>query len=180
MTVDCHGNEQPRVAPARHAERGFSLLESLIAMTVLSIGLLGLAAMQTMALSRNVDAQELTTAANLAAEMVERIHFNRANVANYNGALGTGIDTSNAATQPPAGQPTARGDYNQWQASLGLSGLDNARGTVNVTTMGPAALSQSQVVVRVVWSTKAQGEGDNVQKLSRTATVTLQSVVTPP
>lgn len=150
-------------------------------MTILAVGLLGLAAMQTMALSHNVDAQELTTATNLAAEMLERIHYNRANVTNYNGALGSGIDTNNGATQPPATQPTARGDYAQWQLNLNNSGLNSVRGTVNVTNpFGPPTLNQSQVVVQVRWRTKQMGAGDNVQKRSRSAFVTLQSVMTPP
>ncbi len=162
-------------------ESGFSLLESLIAMSILAVGLLGLAAMQTMALSHNVDAQELTTATNMASEMLERIHYNRANVTNYNGALGSGIDTSNGATQPPATQPTARGDYAQWQLNLNNSGLNSVRGTVNVTNpFGPPTLNQSQVVVQVRWRTKQMGAGDNVQKRSRSAFVTLQSVMTPP
>lgn len=167
--------------PQRSDESGFSLLESLIAMSILAVGLLGLAAMQTMALGRNVDAQELTTATNMAAEMVERIHYNRANVANYNGALGTGIDTSNGATIPPATQPTARGDYQQWQNNLNNSGLNSVQGLVTVTNpFGPPTLNQSQVVVQVRWRTKQMGAGDNVQKISRSAFVTLQSVVTPP
>lgn len=165
----------------RANESGFSLLESLIAMSILAIGLLGLAAMQTMALSHNVDAQELTMATNMAAEMLERIHYNRSNATAYNGALGSGIDTTNGATQPPATQPTARGDYAQWQNNLDTSGLNGARGTVNVTNpFGPPGLNQSQVVVQVRWRTKQMGAGDNVQKVSRTAFVTLQSVVTPP
>ena len=167
--------------PQRSGEAGFSLLESLIAMTILAVGLLGLAAMQTMALGRNVDAQELTTATNLAAEMMERIHFNRANAVNYNGALGTGIDTNNGATIPPAAQPTARGDYQQWQNNLNNSGLNSVQGLVNVTNpFGPPTLNQSQVVVQVRWRTKQMGVGDNVQQISRSAFVTLQSVVTPP
>lgn len=167
--------------PRRGDEAGFSLLESLIAMSILAVGLLGLAAMQTMALSHNVDAQELTAATNMAAEMLERIHYNRGNAINYNGALGSGIDTTNGATIPPATQPTARGDYQQWQNNLNNSGLNSVRGTVNVTSpFGPPALNQSQVVVQVRWRTKQMGAGDNVQKVSRTAFVTLQSVMTPP
>lgn len=165
----------------RSDEAGFSLLESLIAMSILAVGLLGLAAMQTMALGRNVDAQELTTATNLAAEMIERVHYNRANVTNYNGALGSGIDTNNGATTPPTTQPTARGDYLQWQNNLNNSGLNSVQGVVNVTSpVGPPTLNQSQVVVQVRWRTKQMGAGDNVQKISRTAFVTLQSVMTPP
>ena len=166
-------------------ERGFSLLESLLAMSILAVGLLGLAAMQTMALSYNVDANELTAATALASEMMERIHSNRLNVTTYNGALGTGIDTLNNGTAPPAAQVVARGDFFQWQANLLNAGLDSAQGLVNVTNpFGPAALSQSEVVVEVNWQTSSQGIGaeayGRAQKMSRMARVRLRMVMTPP
>src|SRR6185436_3169122 len=81
----------------RHA--GFSLIENMIALVVLTIGLMGLAAMQDIGLSRNVNANEITVATNLATEMVERIRNNTKNVTAYNG-----IDTKNSATQPAAAQ----------------------------------------------------------------------------
>ena len=163
-----------RVKPIRKDEAGFTLLEALIAMFILAIGLLASAGMQSIAILGNVDAKELTRASNLAAEMMERVHHNRLNVTNYNGGLGTGIDTSAGATAPPTTQPTARGDYFQWQAHLNNSGLDSARGVVNVTAVGPAALNQSQVVVQAIWTTK-RGE----TKRARTASVTLTTVITP-
>ncbi len=183
MSTTERGHRRNRARGRR--EGGFSLLESLFAMTILAFGLLGLAAMQTMALSYNVDAHELSAGTSLASEMMERIHYNRINVTNYNGALGTGIDTGNGATTPPAAQAIARGDYLQWQANLGNSGLDGAQGLVNVTNpFGPAALGQSQVIVQVVWQTKAQGIGadafGNARKQSRSAVVRLQTVMGPP
>ena len=161
-----------RVSPD---QGGFSLLEAMIAMTILAIGLLGLASMQTMALTRNIDSGELGVAVNLAAAMIERIHYNRDNVVTYGG-----IDTAVGATQPPAAQPTARGDYTQWQNDLATSGLFGAQGTVTVTNpFGPAALNQSQVQVIVFWTTQGQGMGDQVRKVQRAVNVTLQTVVTP-
>lgn len=126
---------------------GFSLIEVMVAMVVLAIGLLAIAAMQDVALSRNVDANELSLVTNLAADMMERIRYNGRNVTAYNG-----IDTLNAATQPPATQPMARGDYTQWQARLAASRLRGPQGLVTVAATGPANLSQSQVQVQVVWS----------------------------
>ncbi len=154
---------------------GFTLLESLIAMTVLAIGLLGLAAMQTIALSFNVNAKELGRATNLAAGMMERIHYNRINAAAYNGldaSLAPGLACPNA----PAGtEPTARGDCLQWRTDLSNGDLDSVQGTVAVVSpFGPAALNQSQVTVRVAWTTK---RGD--KKVSRPAFIVLTSVMTP-
>lgn len=173
---------QNRLGFIHQDEQGFSLLEAVFAMMILAFGLLGLAGMQTVAMSFNTDAAELTRASNLAAEMIERIHSNRLNVSDYavgpvtvNAVpLGTGIDTLNAATEPGVAQATARGDYGQWQANLNNSGLTNARGTAIITSpFGPAALNQSQVVVTVWWMTK---KGD--KKVERQARVALQTVVT--
>jgi type II secretory pathway pseudopilin PulG len=57
-------------------EAGFTLIEVMFAVVFLSIGLLGIAAMQDIAISRNVDGRRVTVATNLAAEMLERVRFN--------------------------------------------------------------------------------------------------------
>ena len=134
------------MAKPTRKDRGFTLIEVMIAMVVLSFGLLAIAAMQDMAMGRNVDANELSIVTNLAADMVERIQYNRSNVTAY-----AGLDTSNAATRPPTSQPMARGDYDQWTTRLAASRLDGIRGIVSVTALGPADLNQSQVTVQVTW-----------------------------
>lgn len=133
-------------ADRRGDQGGFTLIEGMISLVVLSVGLLAVSGMQSVALSRNVDANQLSLVTNLAAEMVERIRYNRANATAYNG-----VDTGNSATRPPATQPMARGDYDQWAARLAASGLAGVRGQVTVTTLAPTALTQSQVTVRVNW-----------------------------
>lgn len=136
-------------------QSGFSLLEAMVALVVLSVGLLAVAAMQDMAMTRNMDANQLSLVTNLASDMVERIRFNARNVTAY-----SGIDTSNTLTRPPATQPMARGDYDQWAARLTASGLSGVQGLVTVTSVGPMspplppdqALNQNLVTVQVVWS----------------------------
>lgn len=127
-------------------ERGFTLIEGMIALVVLSIGLLAASGMQAIALSRNVDANQMSLVTNLAGEMVERVRFNRLNATAYNG-----IDTATAATRPPTTQPMAQGDFDQWSARLTASGLSGIRGQVTVTGLTPTGLNQSQVAVRVTW-----------------------------
>ena len=61
---------------SRRKEAGFTLIEVMFAVVFLSIGLLGIAAMQDIALSRNIDGRRVTVATNLAAEMLERIRYN--------------------------------------------------------------------------------------------------------
>lgn len=64
-------------------QRGFSIIEVLIALLVLAIGLLGLAALQAQGLRFNHDAYVRTQATNLAYDIVDRMRANRANVAGY-------------------------------------------------------------------------------------------------
>mgnify|MGYP001618431589 FL=1 len=54
-------------------ENGFSLVELLIAITLLAIGLLAVAGMQSTAISSNAWANRLSTATSLAQEVMEDI-----------------------------------------------------------------------------------------------------------
>jgi len=56
---------------------GFTLLEILIAIVILSIGLLGLAGLQATGLKNNYSAYQRTQASLLANEMLDRIRANR-------------------------------------------------------------------------------------------------------
>jgi type IV pilus assembly protein PilV len=67
----------PTVHPAQH---GYSLIEVLIALAVLSIGLLGLAALQTASLRVGHDSYQRTQATLLAYDMADRMRANRAGV----------------------------------------------------------------------------------------------------
>lgn len=55
------------------SERGFSLVELLIAITILAIGLLAVAGMQSTAINSNAWANRLSTATSLAQEVMEDI-----------------------------------------------------------------------------------------------------------
>ncbi len=63
-----------RCRPARG--RGFSLLETLIALVVFSLGILGLAALQGLSKKTNFEAIERTQAAFLANDIIERMRAN--------------------------------------------------------------------------------------------------------
>lgn len=125
---------------------GFSLVEGMVALIVLSIGLFGIAGMLDMAISRNTDGSQVSVATNMGTEMMERIRFNH-----YNAAAYDLIDTTNLSTRPPATQAMAMGDYDQWRTRLNATNLQNIRGLVTVGTTGPTLMNQSQVVVQVSW-----------------------------
>lgn len=168
-----------RAMTRNRTERGFSLVESMVALVVISIGLLGLASMQGIAMTRNVDSTELTRATNLAAEMIERIQNNRANIAQY------AIDTNNGTPCPQSAvtQPMAKGDCDQWVQLLAnpqASGLTNVRGVITVPlTPTPAGalgtlLNQYPMTITISW-TGAAGE----TKVARPKQVTLTATIAP-
>ena len=69
---------------SRSRLKGFSLVEVLITSLLISIGLLGMAALQGRALAYNTDAAHRSTAAMLAGDLLELV---RATPASWNGYL---------------------------------------------------------------------------------------------
>jgi type IV pilus assembly protein PilV len=94
------------------AARGFTLIESLVALLVLSIGLLGVAAMQLASLQANNGAFQRTQATFLAQDIADRMRANRtaAIAEDYDFALG------DAAPVAPA--TIAEQDIVAWKARL--------------------------------------------------------------
>ena len=64
-------------------QKGVSLLEVLVAILILSFGLLGLAALQTNALRNNQSSFQRSQAVTLTYFMIDAMRIDRANVANY-------------------------------------------------------------------------------------------------
>jgi type IV pilus modification protein PilV len=58
---------------------GFSIVEALVALVVLSVGMLGIAALYVESLRAGRSAVYHTQAVNLAADMADRIRANRTN-----------------------------------------------------------------------------------------------------
>ncbi len=94
----------PRPVRAGHArdrtQRGFSLLEVLVAIFVLSFGMLGMVGMQSFSLQANRQARMASTAAGLAREMAEmmRGHKNQARLTTNNPYVGTFTSTLTPTT----------------------------------------------------------------------------------
>ena len=101
--------------------RGFTLLEVLIALLVLSIGLLGLAALQTISLRAGEMANMRTLSTLLATDIVERMRVNPLGV-----TLGDYLTDGAAFTAMPPDCNTsdcnttqlAAFDLGQWQAAV--------------------------------------------------------------
>lgn len=93
-------------------QSGFSLLEVLIALLVLSIGLLGLAALQTTSLRSNQMATMRTLATQLAYDMTDRMRANPTGLAAQDYVIAT--------NETPASTPVTRADNDltEWRAQI--------------------------------------------------------------
>ena len=156
-------------------EQGFSLIEGMVAAAILSIGLLAISAMQTVALVKNVDSNELTLTTALASDILERIQFNRRNAVSYNG-----IDTKspgNCGTISSTTQAQAKGDCLLWDSLVKGSNYENIQGVVAVSTavIPPTALNQRNVTVTITWL----GSENSDHTVKRPRSVTLNRVVAP-
>jgi type IV pilus assembly protein PilV len=72
----------------RDWQRGFGLVESLVALVVVSVGMIGIASLYGQGLSASRTALYRTQAVNLASDMADRIRLNRQGGATYQSAGG--------------------------------------------------------------------------------------------
>lgn len=133
--------------PPPRSVAGFTLLEVLIAVVVLSIGLLGLAGLQTTGLRNNQDAYVRTVATTLANDMADRMRANMAgfNAGNYdNNAAQSAICETNSGCSP---QAMAQHDTFLWNQAL--AALPSGQGDV--------ATNGGIVTVTVRWDSNRTG-----------------------
>jgi len=90
---------KPKESLNRTRLHGFTLVEVLVALLVLSIGLLGLAALQTTSLKYNTDSYFRTQATLLAYDIIDRMRSNTTGIyaGNYDAATGAIAATKIAA-----------------------------------------------------------------------------------
>jgi type IV pilus assembly protein PilV len=112
---------EPGAASAVGRQSGVSLIEVLVAVVVLSIGLLGLAGLQASGIRVGQSSILRSQAAQLAYDMVERIRVNQAAAASYEIAL---------AATAPSGTSTAALDLQDWRRRL--QSLPGGTGSVAV------------------------------------------------
>jgi len=146
-------------------QAGFSMLEVLIAIVILSFGLLGVAGLQLVSLASNHSAQLRSTATTLAYDMADRMRANTAAVSagNYNGNNGADNqcqsahfnDTHAAPANCTAAQLAADDLYDWGQSLAGL--LPNGTGSVCLDSTPSTAACDGNGIsysVRVSWDDK--------------------------
>lgn len=142
-------------------QSGFTLLEVLVAMVVLSIGLLGLAGLMAASMRNNESAYHSTQATWLAYDMLDRIRANRAGArsGDYNGVtLGA---PATCATAVATGSVSAQ-DIGNWKNALACA-LPAGDGAIEVIT-APGA-SQDRIRVTVQWNDSRATSGSTSRQL---------------
>ena len=124
---------------ARLRQRGFNLVEVLVALVILAVGLLGIAALYLDSLRTGRTAIYRTQAINLAADMGDRIRSNRAAVLNYATTFATAAPAAVATCETDAGcnaTEMAATDLNRWKALVALL-LPGGQSQITVTAGTP-------------------------------------------
>lgn len=147
---------------------GFSLIEVLVALFVISIGMLGIAAMELFSKQSGSEAVQRSTAVLLAQEMMEKMRANPAGLAAY---IGNTIGNASVATPSTDCKTTTCTSANlvsfdlwSWEQLLDgateTSGSNNTGGLVQPQgcITGPAAGAAGVYTVAIAWrGTSAMG-----------------------
>jgi type IV pilus assembly protein PilV len=134
------------VAATAKRMRGISLIEVLVSVLVLGVGMLGIAAMQSMALRGGQSSLESTQAVMQTTAIIEAMRANSLNVASYN----TGGMRCAAATATTL----AGNDLNAW-----VSSLQNTITRGDATACGQIACVADDCLITVQWDDQRAGGG---------------------
>ena len=153
---------------ARHGARrhkGFSLIEVLVALFVISLSALGTAGLQTVAVRMNNNALLESQASTLAQDIIERIR------ANPGGDYTTAFDATNLAiSAPPCIGPAAncssdemaQYDLVEWKCALGIAAIRSVCDERGISAQLPEGDGSIDVVantfvINIRWFNSATG-----------------------
>jgi type IV pilus assembly protein PilV len=131
-----------RCLPGRTVQRGMTLIEILVAIVVLSIGLLGLAGLQLKGLQVGQGSTYRWQAAMLAEDIADRMRADRASalLGNYSSGTPTGATAATIA---------------DWQARVAAA----LPGATTPTITFPNGVGTNQVIVEIDWADTRANSG---------------------
>lgn len=154
--------------------KGFSLLEAMIALVILSVGLLGVAGIIAISIKNNQGSVSKTQASWLAYDVIDRIRANRTLALP---ATGESPYTYTLSSSTLTGTAIADMDLEAWRAAVYRSLGSAAAGNVAVDTVtGGVTVTLSWDESRAVgaWVNKIEGRGDT-PGITSTQTITTET-----
>ena len=151
-------------------QRGVGLIEVLITVIILSIGLLGVAALQARSLQENQSAVLRTQANILAYDILERMRSNRAQARKSTGGYNIGIDGSipTKITTPASADNIRQNDLNEWCTAINTLPQDDDESTECKGEVVCNAAGLCKITVQ--WFDKTfQDDADQTQTLTVTS-----------
>jgi type IV pilus assembly protein PilV len=138
---------------ARSRQRGVTLVEVLVTVVVISVGLLGVAALQMTSLRDNYSSYVRGQATALADDIIDRIRANRDDAASYAVAMGGSVSGTTVAAQ----------DVTEWKSALqtmlpqaGATPVA-ADGSIAVQTISAGRFS---VLITIQWGERNGSSGN--------------------
>jgi type IV pilus assembly protein PilV len=144
----------------RHTTRGFSLIEVLVALVILSVGLLGVGALILNSVKANDSSSMRSQAAVLANSIVDNMRANKAAAIAGNYTTSFSSATPTAPTGTGTGTPCSSGcsssvfaslDVYNWLTAL-ASKLPSGEGSIAITSSGNGPGGDlTTVTITVIW-----------------------------
>ena len=155
----------------RQLSNGYSLIEVMVAVLILSLGLAGMGLLQVINVKNTYNANSRSTAATYAKYMAEQMRANveayergqfvNASTGSANNCVGSAVDCTP--------QQLAQDDLNRWQNQLddllpqgqGIICVDGSDGATDDGVPGaPACSGNGQTVVKIFWRETANAGGN--------------------
>lgn len=155
-------NKAPTTAFNNIYQTGVGLIEVLVALIIMSVGLLGIASLYVTALQAKTTSLSRMKAVNFAQDMADRIRTNPSAVSVY--ALGessTATQTADCAINNCSNTEMAQYDQYQWDlmikdTSNGLSLPGQVKRSITVTDA--TSNSPASVTISLSWQEKNSGD----------------------
>lgn len=131
----------------KRKSQGFSLLEVMIGFLILSVGMLGIASLQSLSLKAGKTSVYGSVASIKVEELFESMRANPESLATYAGA---GADKSCTGTKNCTAAELAADDVFWWEKNL-TAGLPSAATTVVTVTAAVPPSKMATVTIAVSW-----------------------------
>jgi type IV pilus assembly protein PilV len=156
-----HGGKSSAMPHMRRCTQGFTLVESLVALVVMSVGMLGIAGLYVTGIKSGRSALLRTQAVNLASDIADRIRSNRGGLVNYAMLTYGGAPVAQGCINPAAAAPCtsaqlAQDDLARWKASVEAALPGRPLATVDVVFTDVAAPAADRYAISVSWHEAGQ------------------------